>query len=126
MTGSTPADGAIVPDQLTSYTITFSQAIDPTSLDPSDLTVNSIPADQVTLSPDGLTATFTYAASPITVPGVQTIAMAADSVSESGATTVGNRVFSAPSNICTPWTRSSTRTGSTRSRTGATCRTAAE
>ncbi len=95
VTGSTPADGAIVFTPPLSYAITFSSAIDPTSLQPSDLTVNSIPADQVTLSSDGLTATFTYATSPITVPGLQTMAMAADSVSESGSPTVGNQAFSA-------------------------------
>ena len=49
----------------------------------------------MTLSPDGLTATFTYTASPITTTGPQTMAMAMGAVSESDSPTTGNEAFSA-------------------------------
>ncbi len=94
VSSSTPANGVMVATRPSSYVITFSAAIDPTSLQASDLTVNSIPASQVTLSTDGLTATFTYNTTPITTPGLQTMAMAAGAVTESGASTSGNQAFS--------------------------------
>ena len=47
----------------------------------------------MTLSPDGLTATFTYTASPITTTGPQTMAMAMGAVSESDSPTTGNEAF---------------------------------
>ena len=47
----------------------FSVPIDPTSLQASDLTVNSIAANYVSLSADDLTATFSYTTSPITAWG---------------------------------------------------------
>ena len=46
----TPASNAVVATPPTSFVITFSSAIDSTTLQASDLTVNSIAANSVTLS----------------------------------------------------------------------------
>jgi Bacterial pre-peptidase C-terminal domain/Bacterial Ig-like domain len=84
---STPANGAIVSTLLSSYVINFNDTVDPTSLQAGDLLVNGQPANGVTLSPSQLIATFTYNTSPITAQGLQTISMAANSVSKTGSGT---------------------------------------
>ena len=84
VTSSTPANGASVATPPASYVINFSDAIDPASLQASDLTVNSIAANNVTLSANDLSATFTFNTSPVTVQGLQTMALAAGSVYKLG------------------------------------------
>jgi hypothetical protein len=84
VTSSTPANGSSVATPPASYAINFSDPIDPASLQATDLTVNSIPANGVTLSANDLTATFTFNTSPVTTQGLQTMALAAGSVYKLG------------------------------------------
>jgi hypothetical protein len=90
VTASSPANGAVVSTPPSSYVISFSEAVESASLQPSDLTVNSIPADHVTLSADHFTATFTYNTSPTSTQGQETMAIAAGAISKLGdpATTI--------------------------------------
>ncbi|MEI8196558.1 MAG: hypothetical protein WCI73_11665, partial [Phycisphaerae bacterium] len=92
--GSNPAGRAVVTTPPTSFTITFSYAIDPASLQAGDLTVNGGAADGVSLSTDGLVATFTYASSPVTAQGLQTMTMAAGAVTKLGDPTTTLASFS--------------------------------
>ncbi len=85
VTSSTPANGAVVSTPPTSFVIQFSEAVSAASLQASDLTVNSIAANSVTLSSDGLTASFTYTTSPVTTAGPQTMAVAAGAVAKQDA-----------------------------------------
>ena len=79
VSSSAPANGAIVSLVPSSYVINFSDAVDPASLLPSALTVNSLPANGVSLSTDDKTAMFTFTTSPVTTQGLQAMAMAAGS-----------------------------------------------
>jgi subtilisin family serine protease len=76
---STPADGSVVFSPPSDFVINFSDPLDPTTLDASDLLVNGIPADSVVLSNGDLTATFSYNTSPVTSQGLQNMAIAEDS-----------------------------------------------
>ncbi len=93
VTTSTPAIGAVVSTPPANYVITFSNAIDPASLAPSDLTVNSIAATGVTLSPDDMTATFTFSTNPVTTQGLQTMVMTAGAVAKLGDPTSTLKTF---------------------------------
>jgi Zn-dependent metalloprotease/methionine-rich copper-binding protein CopC len=77
---STPGNGSTIPAPPTDFVITFSDAIDPATLQPADLTVNLIPADSVSLSTDGRTATFTFNTTPISSQGLQAMAMTTGAV----------------------------------------------
>lgn len=82
---STPSEGETVTGASPSeYTVTFNSAVqlsaDPADLQASDFSVNGVPATGVTLSPDGLTATFTFNSDPITTEGLETMQLAAGSV----------------------------------------------
>ena len=79
---STPANGAVVTTPPTSFVIQFSEAVSASSLQASDLKVNSIAANSVILSADGLTATFAYTISPVTSSGPQTMTMTAGAVAK--------------------------------------------
>ena len=78
---SSPAPNAVVSTLLNDFTLTFSHPIDPSSLEPADLTVNSIAANSFTLSPDSKTAAFHFNTSPITSQGVQSLHIAASALS---------------------------------------------
>jgi subtilisin family serine protease len=73
---STPATNSTVGSPPTTFTLTISTDIDPLTVDPSDLVVNGLTADTVTvLGPR--TLEFTFATSPVTTEGVQTMSVAA-------------------------------------------------
>jgi len=78
--GSAPATGDIETAQPTDFAVHFSFPVDDTTLEAGDLTVNGIAADSVTAGDGGLTATFTFDASPVTAEGLQTMHMAAGAV----------------------------------------------
>src|SRR5262249_36639967 len=79
VTGSVPANGAIVASPPTAFVIRLSAPYDPAFVQPDDLTVNGIPADAVELTaPD--TLTFTYNVSPVTAQGLQTLAIAGGAI----------------------------------------------
>lgn len=73
---SNPAAGAIVTTPPVDFVVDFSLPLDPSTLDPADLTVNLIPADSVTLV-DADTVQFHFNSSPVTTEGLQTMQMAA-------------------------------------------------
>ena len=76
---TTPAAGSSITTQPTSFVVDFSSPITANTLDATDLLVNGIAATSVVLT-DPDTATFTYAATPVTVQGLQTMTLAAGSV----------------------------------------------
>ena len=92
---SSPAANSVVSAIPTSYVIQFRDAVDVATLQASDMTVNSIPADNVALSADSKTATFTFNISPVTSEGLNTMAIAADAIERSGDN-LGNLAFNAP------------------------------
>src|SRR5262249_12602313 len=77
---STPAAGSVVSAPPTSFVVNFNEAVVPTTLQASDLTVNGRAADAVTLDGTGQVATFTFTASPVTAQGVQNVAIAANAI----------------------------------------------
>ncbi|MDY3559679.1 S8 family serine peptidase [Gemmata sp. JC673] len=89
---TTPAAGAVVSAPPTEFVVDFTQPYAPASVQPSDLTVNGIAATGVALT-DTDTLTFTFAASPVTAEGLQTIAIAAGAFD--GATSGPVAAFSA-------------------------------
>lgn len=78
VTETTIAD-ELVFQALTSFEISFSAPFDAGTVDPSDLTVNGIAADGVTII-DTDTAEFTFASSPMTTSGVQTMQIADNAI----------------------------------------------
>lgn len=75
----TPAEGSSVATPITDLSVHFSQAIDPDSVDASDLSINGLAADSFSID-DDQTVTFHFATSPISTEGPQTVAVAAGSV----------------------------------------------
>ncbi len=90
---TTPAVGSVVSTIPTGYMVTFSNTIDPASLHASALTVNGIAATTVYLSGDDKTSLFTFSTNPVTAQGLQTMAMAANSVTELGHPSIGLASF---------------------------------
>jgi protocatechuate 3,4-dioxygenase beta subunit len=80
VTSSDPAANSIINTTPTDFTITWSDAIDPNSLNANDLTVNGIAANSVTLSPDFLTTVFHYDVSPVTAEGLQSMDIGANTI----------------------------------------------
>jgi len=83
--GSDPAAAEFVAMPPTEFVINFSFPVDGGSLDPTDLEVYSeeqlpVQADTVSLSPDGLAATFNFGSSPVTLQGLQIMHMDAGAV----------------------------------------------
>ncbi|RLS21741.1 MAG: hypothetical protein DWH72_01790, partial [Planctomycetota bacterium] len=79
---STPAVGSIVSVAPASYTIDFSQNYSSSSVSASDFTVNAIPASSFVLV-DANTIRFSFASSPVTAQGSQTMAIAAGAIARS-------------------------------------------
>jgi len=71
--GTDPACSSVVFTQRTNFDIIVSDPVNPGSLDPSDLTVNGIAANNVNYTPGETTIHFTFNSSPITAQGEQTI-----------------------------------------------------
>ena len=61
MTGTAPSQ----------FSLTYSQAIDPTTINAADFTINGIGANSFSITPDDLTITFNYNTSPVTSEGLQ-------------------------------------------------------
>jgi hypothetical protein len=77
---TTPANGSVVSTRPTSFVVNFNEAIVPATLQAADLTVNGRAANGVTLDATSQIATFTFTTSPVTAQGVQTMAIAANSI----------------------------------------------
>lgn len=88
---ATPGFDTVVTSLPTDFTVRLRPAFDPSSVDPGDLMVNSIPADSVTVSGD--TITFHFNASPVTTEGLQTIEMAGGAIQRQ-SDGLGNTPFS--------------------------------
>jgi subtilisin family serine protease len=78
--GTSPANGEIIATTPSDFIVNFSDVLDPSTVDASDLLVNGIPAQSVVLSNGDQTATFSYLSSPVTVQGLQTLFLAQDSM----------------------------------------------
>src|SRR5262249_15522028 len=91
---TSPAVGSTVATRPTSYQVTFSEAIDPTSLQPTDFQVNTNNATTASLSPDHKTATFTFTTDPIATEGLQTMTVPANAVFKEGDSGTTNQAFS--------------------------------
>jgi hypothetical protein len=70
-----PAYGDVVFTPPTDFVVAFNSAYDPATVDASDLTVNGVPADSVTLT-DANTLAFHFATTPVTSQGLQSIHVA--------------------------------------------------
>jgi hypothetical protein len=66
-----PAVGSIVSTPPTDFTVNVSEAVDSSTLDASDFTVNGIPADNFSYTDGETTILFTFTTSPVTVEGEQ-------------------------------------------------------
>jgi len=73
---SSPADGEVIPDPVTDFTVTFSEPYLVSSIDAGDLVVNGVPADGYTLT-DAYRVTFHYTTSPVVVQGPQSMGLSA-------------------------------------------------
>ena len=69
VTNSTPQQNGIVATPPTDFTIHFAYPCDPATLAASDLTVNNIAADSVTLDSSDTSAVFHFDSSPVTGAG---------------------------------------------------------
>jgi subtilisin family serine protease len=74
-----PAPGTIVNLPPTAYTVRFSDPYNLATVDPSDLFVNGIPADSVTVI-DANTLSFSFAISPVTSDGLQSLSLVTGSI----------------------------------------------
>lgn len=72
-----PATGGVVSAKPASYVVNVTSAINPSSLQASDLVVNGQPATGVSYTPGATSATFTFDTDPVTAEGNQTISIAA-------------------------------------------------
>ena len=78
---SDPATGQVLTTTPpTTFSLTFSEPIVPSSVEANDFTVDGTPADGDTLSPDDMTITYTFDTSPVVTQGLQTMDLPADSV----------------------------------------------
>jgi methionine-rich copper-binding protein CopC len=92
---SNPAAGSVVAGTApTTFSLTFSEPIDPTSITASSFTVDGVSANSASLSADGLTITYTFNSSPITTQGSETMSLPAGAV-KGAADHLGNVAFSA-------------------------------
>ena len=77
VTSTVPASGSTVSTQPVDFVINLTDPVDPTTVQPTDLTVNGTPANSDALSNGNATITFHYNSSPVTTQGVQTMNIAA-------------------------------------------------
>ena len=94
VTTSSPAVGSIVTGSAPStFSLTFSEPIDPSSISASSFTVDGTPANTASLSGNGLTITYAFSNSPLVKQGTETMSLPAGSVTGLGDET-GNAAFS--------------------------------
>jgi subtilisin family serine protease/subtilisin-like proprotein convertase family protein len=83
VSATTPAGGSTVSTPPTEFQVSFTYNFDPETLDPADFQVNDLPANSVTVV-DGNTAAFTFATSPVTVEGPQSMNIAQGAIARQG------------------------------------------
>jgi protocatechuate 3,4-dioxygenase beta subunit/methionine-rich copper-binding protein CopC len=92
---SNPAAGSVVSGTApTTFSLTFTEPIDPTSINAADFTVNGTSADSASLSADGLTITYTFNTSPVVNQGVESMSLPAGAV-KGAAAEDGSSAFTA-------------------------------
>ena len=76
---SDPAPGQVVTTTPpTTFSLTFYEPIEPSSIVASDFTVDGTSADSASLSSDGLTITYTFNTSPVVTQGLETMSCPPD------------------------------------------------
>ncbi|CAN5586180.1 hypothetical protein BH11PLA2_BH11PLA2_46040 [soil metagenome] len=80
VTTTTPAAQSIVSTAPTSFTLNLTDALDETTVDASDFTVNGAQATGVSYTPGSTNLTFTFDISPVSTQGLQTMQMATGAV----------------------------------------------
>jgi hypothetical protein len=88
VTTTIPAVGSVVSTPPTTFTVNVTDPLNPATVQSSDLTVNGIPATSVSYVPGSTTLVFTYASSPVTAQGLQTMAIAAGAFVSTGGSPV--------------------------------------
>src|SRR6184192_3668757 len=73
VTSTDPACGSVVTTQPTDFIVNLSDAVNEGTVDPSDFTVNGIPADSDSFSNGDLTITFHFNSTPVVNQGEQTM-----------------------------------------------------
>jgi hypothetical protein len=73
VTSTDPACGSVQFDQDTDFVVNLSDAVDTSTVDATDFTVNGIPADSFVISNGDTTITFSFDTSPVTTEGPQTM-----------------------------------------------------
>jgi len=85
VTTTVPLVNSIISTQPTMFTVNISEPANPASLQASDFTVNGIPATSVSYTPGTTTMTFTFASTPVTTQGLQTMHIAAGAFTSAAA-----------------------------------------
>jgi fibronectin-binding autotransporter adhesin len=85
VTASTPASGAVLTTPPLTFSVTFNLPFDPASISNSSMLVNGVAASSFNYS--GNTINFTYATSPVTQQGLQTMSMAAGAILQQSSET---------------------------------------
>src|SRR5438477_5904244 len=80
VTSTDPACNSVINTQPTHFIVNLSDAVNESSVQPTDFTVNGIPANSDSFSNGDLTITFTFTTSPVTTQGVQTMHIPADAL----------------------------------------------
>jgi hypothetical protein len=73
VTTTDPACGSLVTTQPTDFVVNLSDAVVENTVDPTDFTVNGIPADSRSFSNGDLTITFSFNSTPVINQGIQTM-----------------------------------------------------
>jgi hypothetical protein len=73
VTTTTPAAGSVVATPPTSFTVNVTDPVDPTTLDPTDFSVNGIVASTVSYTPGTTSMVFGFASTPVTAQGLQSM-----------------------------------------------------
>ena len=83
VSATTPAARSTVSTPPTEFEVSFTYNFDPATLEPGDFQVNDIPATSVTIV-DANTAKFTFATSPVTAEGPQSMTIAQGAIARQG------------------------------------------
>jgi hypothetical protein len=85
VTSTIPACNSVINTQPTNFVVNLSGAVDPTTVQATDFTVNGIPANSFTLGMSNTQITFTFNSSPVTTQGPQTMHIPAGAFNDTSA-----------------------------------------
>src|SRR5437667_1966324 len=80
VTTTDPACNSVITTQPVDFVVNLSDAADPSTVQPTDFTVNGIAADSDTLSNGNATITFHFNSTPVTTQGLQTMDIPAGAI----------------------------------------------